>query len=235
MVNNAPATRASVKASFDFGAEYRKFLSDPENIAMMREALLGPVMDELRSARSLLREKETIIEGLEQKVDQLEQYTRRNSLRISGLPEEEDEDCYEKVLSTLNTKLSLSPPLSIDHIDCLHRTGKSHPNKPRQVIVKFTSYQHRRRVMAQRRQLRGTNLYVNEDLTRKRNALYWSARNAKRQQRIRDAWTYDGRVMIKTHSGHTHEIHHEHDIQTHQTTQPQIPATPHSPTPPPHS
>ena len=40
-------------------------------------------------------------------------------------------------------------------------------------------------------------VFVNEDLTKSRSYLLWTARKAKRNSKIQDCWTIDGNVMIK--------------------------------------
>ena len=41
-------------------------------------------------------------------------------------------------------------------------------------------------------------IFINEDLTRKRSNLLWKARQMKKEKKINDCWSYDGKVMVKT-------------------------------------
>lgn len=159
---------------------------------------------------------ETLAQTQEDKQDDLEQYTRRNSLRISGISETPSEDIYTITMETLNTSLALNPPLEISHIDRLHRVGRPKTNgTPRQVLVKFTSYQHRQKVMTKRSALKTTSspLYINEDLTKKRDDLLWCCRMAKRNHQLKECWTSDGRVLIKDLSDNIHRINNKSQLQ----------------------
>ncbi|ELU03089.1 hypothetical protein CAPTEDRAFT_192278 [Capitella teleta] len=108
-----------------------------------------------------------------------------------NISEEGDKEIYGDIIDTLNEKLPVLPqPLSRNEIDRLHRTGKSSADgKPRPVLIKFTSYQHRLNLMNNQAALTGTNIFLNEDLTRKKNSLLWSARKEKKNETIKDCWS----------------------------------------------
>ncbi|ELU03091.1 hypothetical protein CAPTEDRAFT_192280 [Capitella teleta] len=95
--------------------------------------------------------------------------------RVTGISEEGDKEIYGDIIDTLNEKLPVLPQLlSRNEIDRLHRTGKSSADgKPRPVLIKFTSYQHRLNLMNNQAALMRTNIFLNEELTRK-NSLLWS-------------------------------------------------------------
>ena len=124
------------------------------------------------------------ISDIEQTLDDHEQYSRRNSLRISGVPDNpEGEDLQDKILYLVNKRLSLDPPLGPECIDRMHRLGKpggsaetsrgqsaaeggpdtqakvkpdgsTATKGPRAVLVKFATYAARQRVFANRRLFR---------------------------------------------------------------------------------
>ena len=107
------------------------------------------------------------------KANKNEQYSRRNSIRIFGLNEEEGEDCYDKVLQLCENVLEIE--VGRDDLDRVHRVGKSlreavdsskrlHP--PRAMIVKLNSYGTKVKAMRAGRGLRGKNIYINEHLTK---------------------------------------------------------------------
>ena len=92
-----------------------------------------------------------------------EQYSRRCNIHIFGLPELENENCYEVVTEFCKTKLGCD--LESCEIDRTHRVGRPRLGKQRAIIVKFCSYQSKIKVMKCKRNLKGTSIYVNEDLT----------------------------------------------------------------------
>ena len=99
---------------------------------------------EMDALRSNLKMKDDKIKNLEVEIaslkhdqDWLEQYTRRTSLRTSGLPEGNNEDVCTKVLDLCNKKLRIPvEPNEIERVNRLGRPGGS----PRQILVKFATY-----------------------------------------------------------------------------------------------
>ena len=208
---------------------------------------------------------ESEVSQLHDRLDDLEQYSRRNSLRITGIEESPDEVVGTKVLHLVNEVLDLTPPLQASDIDRCHRAGpptnRQGTPQMRAVLIKFTSYASRARVMSLRPRLRalyqgkpfddipnpwatsgrkrtvgaeaaqaslskeqtlpepdtvqaganpgegmsevtrqqykGKSIFFNEDLTKARALLARDARQAKKAQKIRNTWSFDGRIMIK--------------------------------------
>ncbi|ELU13176.1 hypothetical protein CAPTEDRAFT_216920 [Capitella teleta] len=77
---------------------------------------------ELKKKDSVIKHLDRRIESLESQNDPLEQYTRRNSIRVTGLPEVEHEDILDRTLKIVNEDLEVNPPISIMDIDRVHRT-----------------------------------------------------------------------------------------------------------------
>lgn len=222
--NSASASAAAKDVSFDFAVEFRKFLTDDANKALLQDTISGPLVEEIRDLKRNLADRDCHIESLEKKVatlqeknDQLEQYSRRNSVRVAGIAEEDREDATQKVLDVLNNHMSLDPPLTLEHVDRAHRTGAPNPGRPRAILLKLTSYRQKQRIMSNRFSLFNTqpSISVNEDLTRPRATLLWHARRAKKQGRILDCWTMDGRVMIKDCHESKHRIANALDLEGH--------------------
>nr|KAG5701455.1 hypothetical protein BaRGS_032787 [Batillaria attramentaria] len=89
----------------------------------------------------------------DQKADEVAQYTRRNNVRIFGVPESESEsveECEAKILEIFNKKLGVT--LAPKDLEATHRLGKKKPpklrdgdndsdsdeeNRPRAIIVRF--------------------------------------------------------------------------------------------------
>jgi hypothetical protein len=219
----------------DFATQFRNFLADPKNQPLLRSSICGELISEIHLLKAAINERDAVIKRLEDRVevlenqtDDLEQYSRRNCLRLNGLPEVSGEDTDCKTLEVLNKNLNLWPPLDKSHVDRIHRIGD--PNKerknPRQVIIKFTSYRHRQRVLQRKRGLKGTGLFLNEDLTKKRSAIMWTARNMWKDRRFKDVWTSDGRILVRDWAGKVHSINSAQDLHL-------VPAIQPPPLPPP--
>ena len=84
---------------------------------------LDSLRKNIKAKDQKIAELETEIEVLKDDQDRLEQYSRRNSLRISGLPEQDGENVLKKVVDLCNNKLKL--PVKISDFDRVHRVGKS--------------------------------------------------------------------------------------------------------------
>lgn len=139
------------------------------------------------------------VTNLEHQVDDMEQYSRRNCMRISGVGGEHFDENTDQIVMQMATDLGAN--LSVTDIDRSHRIGKPKPGRPRQIIVKFTSYWARNEVFGKRKALKDTpgfkDIYFNEDLTAKRNQLLFEARQAVKKKLIQGAWSFDGRLFIR--------------------------------------
>jgi len=161
---------------------------------------------------------ESDLQKANSRVDELEAYTRRDNLVISGLPVEsyaeasssteqdgrgESSEGTEKSLLKLfndQLKVNVSPAdISVAH-RLRKRGGSSAVNSgPPAVIVRFTNRKTRDRVYNARRELRNMNtrIFINEDLNQSTNKLFFNARHLVKSRIIHSAWTYTGNVFIK--------------------------------------
>jgi hypothetical protein len=186
-------------------------LLDPQVRSSIGGIVAESIKQELVALRAEVKQKNAIIDQLKRRVDDLEstnddleQYQRRNSLRISGLLEEDNEDTFQRSLCVINETMKVEPPIQEQDIDRLHRVGKQDGGKPRSIIVKFATYRARHRVMQCRRNLKNSNIFINEDLTRERSKLLYQSRLTKRQEKIKDCWTHDGSIVFKDLKGKIH-------------------------------
>ena len=146
----------------------------------------------------LLSEKDAVIESLskrtrdlELKYDRLEQCGRRNTIRIRGIPEP-DKATTEK---TDADRLQISVTQS--DINISHRVGTKRDQQSRDILVTFVSNNAKSQFMMSRRKLIGSDVYVNQNLTRAKALLFCQTRSLKRQKKIRDTWTTTGAIFVK--------------------------------------
>ena len=66
--------------------------SDPVFLEAQSKALASELKREIEELKQQVKESDAAIASLRAKVDDLEQYTRRNSVRIMGIPETSNED-----------------------------------------------------------------------------------------------------------------------------------------------
>ena len=199
----------------DYVKGLKTALSDPSVVDILKELICLPMVKEIEELRADLAKKdETIlhlqrnVSELELKCDDLEQYSRRNNLRICGLPENPEEKLLVDLPEFLNKELKISPPVTTNDICRTHRIGPPGQQKPRAVILKLATYQVRERIYGSRAKLKNYSrqVFVNEDLTKLRSRLLWKGRQMKKAKVIADTWTHDGRVLIKTLKGKTQAV-----------------------------
>lgn len=147
---------------------------------------------------------------LENKVDDLEQYGRRNCLLLHGIPERVAKDNPEDiVIKTIKEKLKID--IDKREIDRVHRIGQIKPVRTvaeavregtRPIIIKFTNYRSRQIVFSNKRLLKGSGISITESLTKNRMKL---VRQAQETYGNRNVWTYDGKIVI-LNDQHKHTV-----------------------------
>lgn len=95
-----------------------------------------------------------------------EQYSRLNNIRIHGIVSgnayETAEETTNIVVKTLNEKMNIG--LRTEDIDLAHRTKKFTAGS-QEAIVRLQSRLVKENILRNRRKLKGTGIYINEDLT----------------------------------------------------------------------
>ena len=148
--------------------------------------------------QSQLQEKDTHIKLMMEKIDQLEQGTKANNIKIAGISEEEGEDIRSKVVDLVRDQLKF-PTIKMEDIKDVGRMGKKYETKTRDVFVKFCSSTFRDTIYKKRKLLmsRDHPIYINEDLTQYRSQLFFEARKLRKRGKLFGVWTQNGNVMAK--------------------------------------
>lgn len=197
---------------------------------------LNNQIDGLRQENAQLRDE----------IDSLEQYSRRELVRFSGIPETAGEDTTAIVRNIVQE-------IDSDWVDTdiirSHRVGKPRTDRqgrkpfPRQIIVRLKDTAVKRRILKCSKTLKDTqhsNVMINEDLTKRRNALAYKARKLKSGGFITNTWTIDGKIFLKDATGNIVTTNTEFALQSYivkncpaamQTLYPTIPTTPVMPNP----
>lgn len=148
----------------------------------------------VKQVESQLKESEHLLNNANLRIQHLEQYSRRNSLRIFGIPETKDENTDTMICNLISEKLQIS--LNPTDLDRTHRIGKI-STKDRPIIVKFATYNARARVFNLKRYFKGTNITVKEDLTKYNVNLL---KTAAEKYGFKNAWSRDGNIFYKTNN-----------------------------------
>lgn len=133
------------------------------------------------------------ISKIEEKCELLEQVTKRNSLRILGVGEQENEDVVDTVVKFVNNLLKV--PCDKEDIDCAFRVGKSlnENGKSRAILVNFLRNIKRNEIFNTKKQLKNSEFAIFEDLTPRRYELLLAA---KKKFGKNMAWSSGGKIYI---------------------------------------
>ena len=145
-----------------------------EHLAQITEAVRSSLQSSLEKETQQLRSR---VRSLEEKTDKSKQYSRRNCLRLPGISETADESVDVKVLEVAE---AIGFDLVLEEIDRTHRLGRPKGSqgvvRPRDIIIKFTSYRSRQKMMRNEAKLKQTGYlraFLNEDLTATRDQIFF--------------------------------------------------------------
>ena len=188
---------------------------------------LNTKIDSLTTENKALKEDneklKTSVSRLEGEAEAAEQYSRRNCIRVSGVRETVNENTDEIVL---DMSRALSLELNISEIDRSHRIGRRTESKPRDIIVKFSTYRVRQRVYKARTKLKDSGyagVFINEDLTKYRSTILYRARKLVKERRILGAWSSNGTVLVRDNNDGVHRLMKEADLSAFLNARPRNP------------
>ena len=93
-------------------------------------------------------------------IDDQEQYSRRDNVRIWLPVKESRDDDTDKIVMEVTSKMNV--PIKMEEISRTHRVGKPSQNKPRAIICRFLNWRVKHRFMKGRSFLKNTEIYVSE-------------------------------------------------------------------------
>ena len=142
------------------------------------------------------------------KLDEVEQYGRRQNLEIVGVPVQENEDTNALVIEVAKLLDIEVPP---DQISTSHRlpiNPNSKISKTSPIIVRFVNRDIRNKLYANRKLTRSVNLnkfsvagtekiYLNENLAQIRKKLFGKTKQKAKQMNYRYIWTTNGNIFAK--------------------------------------
>ena len=165
--------------------------------------------DELKHTRIKLKDQIEETNKLVENYDDLEQYSRKNSLEIWGVPEGAYTSTDEVVI---RIGKAINVDIKPEDIEISHKL-KRKTSKP--VIVKFVSHKVKSLLYKARTKLKNVKtsdvfpsyafasqehqrIFINENLTNYRRELFWKANKMKKDNMITSTWTMDGKIFVKT-------------------------------------
>jgi len=130
----------------------------------LHDALLFEFL-QIRKLEKQIKQNEEKMKHLDSKLEELEQYSRRNCLLIHGIPHIKGKDTDKVVLNFLKKKLDIE--LEDDSIDRSHRlkSTATTKNKPKPIIVKFVTHNDKDWVYYNKKKLKNQEYLITESLT----------------------------------------------------------------------
>lgn len=107
----------------------KESLKDPEVIAIFQERVVAAVSKQLGVLRDIVYEHDIAI-------NELEQYSRKNNVVISGMPEHESESPTGLVIELGRI---LDVDIRLNDIDAAHRFGRTNNGRSRPILVRFVT------------------------------------------------------------------------------------------------
>ena len=138
---------------------------------------------------------------MESKMNDIEQYSRKHNIRISGLPETGPETAEVTTLKVVQKMNEVLPDLDLqpEHKDIAHRMGKHKKDRHRQIIVKFISRMKKDQILRKRKSFKGTDIFISEDLT-PTNQLVLACIRRKMPGEVEQSWSKGGHLYYKLKS-----------------------------------
>ena len=198
--------------------ELQKLVKEQTDTITSQKTVINKQKDLINEQTLLLESKSARIEELEysndylmfemdslkSEINNLEQYGRRNSLRLNNFtpttPPVDEYDLANSVCTFLNRKvLKGASPLDVRDIERCHFIGRAKGNRPKQIIVKFLHYQDRKRVFGAKSNLKNNphKIFLTEDLTSVNHAVVKQLLPLKKANKINSFWSINGQIYVK--------------------------------------
>lgn len=195
------------------------FMSEELSKVVKQQASLMHLIGEIQQLKAIIKEKDEKIEELEKRVEDLEQYTKKEDVVISGLKtkyrtyaramaEDKGEDASPDDLLSLEQqviKFFRSKDILLDSktIAACHtipqkqNSSSDKLNKRPRIIMRFVSTKYKTELLKVVKKLKGTDVFVNEHLTKKNAEIAYQARILKKEKKIQATWTRNCKILIK--------------------------------------
>lgn len=162
---------------------------------------LRGTIDALLKENKAIKEENQIqksrVNELEERVDTLEQERRGANLIVEGI--QTDDSTGAELTHKITNQLAkaMKTEIKVEHVKYAAKLT-SNQGKSRVRIV-FNDRETRDIINKQRANLKGTDIWINEDLTMNRSKLAYLARKALKDKLITHTWVRNGEVYIRKH------------------------------------
>lgn len=188
-------------------------------------AFMNKTVEELGAENKLLKAENCALTSknaaLEKRINDMEQYSRKNNVEIKGIPFTKGENCVA-IVQAIGDKIEC--PVSRCDLDIVHRVPTASNTK--NLIARFCSRDKKAEFVSKARKARlqtkdvgfhaqeSRPVYVNEHLTAANKKLFAMALNRKKEMKWQYLWTDDCRIKArKTDDSWVYVIRDERDLR----------------------
>ncbi|KAI9545174.1 hypothetical protein NQZ68_038887 [Dissostichus eleginoides] len=194
-----------IKKSLDFLAV------EISAVRLQQKGILD-LVEEVKILRIQNAEKDKRLEYLESRVEDLEQYTPINDV-ITGLkvkprsyaravgadaggePGELDASSTEQQVAAFLQSKGIK--LDCNNIEACHPLPRRKDSDNPAIILRFVNRKHKTSLLKQGRKLKGSDVYMNDNLTKRNADIARKARYLKKQRKIQNTSTSNCKIFIK--------------------------------------
>lgn len=189
------------------------FLTEEISAIRLQQKSILDLVEEVKALRTQNVEKEKRITYLERRVADLEQYSRMNDVIVTGLHikprsyaravaadnggecgEIEANSTEQQVAAFLQDK---GIQLDCNSIEACYPLPRKNASEKSAVIMRFVNRKFKTALLKQGRKLKGSNVFINENLTKHNAVIAKKARYLKKQRKIQNTWTTNCKIFIK--------------------------------------
>jgi hypothetical protein len=204
---------------------YTKLSAEINTCRAMLESSAQDMIKQQEQISSLISENAKLkarLRETELKHDELEQYGRRNTVEVHGIPQIEHEHIPDHII---NIGKVLNVNLEYSSIDACHRLPKRKNQPTAAIVVRFVRRTDADALLTNRRACKNlqtnhinvqgnSTIYVNQSLTAKRRKVFAQARQILGDNGVRRLWIDRvGRVKVRSEDGKSiHVLRDEDDL-----------------------
>ena len=159
---------------------------------------------------------------LERKCAANEQYSRRECLEISGIPDSIPNNNLEETVLKIFNETGVT--VNSRDVEACHRLNQK--ANPKKVIIKLSKRKDVARVMNNKKKLKsmkpqniglpsGCKIYINESLCKCYKYLWWKCKLLQTHGSIESLWVTNGSIRIRHQNDEVASVTHIEDLERH--------------------
>ena len=202
--------------------EQNKFIFELRKSLEFSQSELNDVKHDLTNCKKtidaqdkVINENKLVISTLQNQVSRVEDHSRRKNIRITGVPEGNQEN-WEQTQRKVEKIIQENIKITDVKVQYAHRINSKNEVGPRPIIARLGHDTDRISLLRKFGALKGTNIYLNEDLSdqtmKKRNEKLQEFKKAKSEGKI--AYFSEDKLIVKERTKSTTPSSPEMERQT---------------------